>query len=44
MDIIAKKIAALIALFPGYVIDWQVNVKVDVKVDGKNTNVTQVGT
>ena len=43
MDIIVKKTAALIVLYPADVTALQVNVKADVKLDGRNLNVTQVG-
>ena len=42
MDTIVKKTAALTVLYLEDVTGWQVNVKVDVKLGGRNLNVTQV--
>ena len=42
MDKIAEKTAARNVLYLGVVTEWPVNVKVDVKLDGRNLNVTQV--
>ena len=44
MDMVVKKVAALTVLYLGHVTGLQVNVKVDVKLDGRNLNVTQVRT
>ena len=40
MDRTVKKTAALIVLYPADVTALQVNVKADVKLDGRNLNVT----
>ena len=44
MEMIVKEIAALPVSYLGDVIAWRVNVKVDVRLDGSNLNVTQGGT